>query len=363
MATRGVLAIGLLAAFAALAIGVRAAVEHGSRPTGWQCLVGAWPARIHLDGRTGEGLLALVATFETTSSEAVAPGAAPGVGVLGNANPTHALDWADSDCLIGTRYVTGRDAGRVTSMSALVGSAIDAPPHNAFSLAIYQDAHGSPGALLARTAEGSLDGPGWYTLPLETALAPDTAYWLMYTTNGSSPDVNNLATTPIVTSGVDYLVRREQNEMLRAGSSVATWFGNSIPAGATVLILLGYLGWRHRAAALAYLTMFLVGLGVVLLSKATLLPEYDGYPSGHLFRTTFVATALARAIPGLPSTVLGIVLVLAEAFGAIYQYGHNFEEAVGGVLLAGGLAAAAPLLERVRVRLPWRLPQRAHARV
>ncbi len=248
-------------------------------------------------------------------------------------------------------------------MSALVDGAIDAAPHNAFSLAVYTDDHGSPGALLAHTEVGSLDRAGWYTLPLETTLAPDTAYWLMYTTNGSNPDVNNLATTPTVSSGLDYLVRRDRSEIARSASSMVTWFGSSVPASMALFVLLAYLAWRHRAAALAYLGMFVVGLGVVILSKAALLPGYDGYPSGHLFRVTFVAAVLARAIPRLPTLALGILIVVAEALGAVYQYGHNLEEAVGGVLLAGGLAAAAPLLERVRLRLPSRLPQQAHSQM
>lgn len=364
--TRGVVVACLLAAFASLAMGTRAAVEHGVRPTGWVCHIGgpdAWPAHIYLDGRYGESLLAIVATFDPAGATASPAGSAPRVGLVGNANPGHAVDSNDSGCLNGTRYVVGRNAGRVVSMSVLVGGRTDAPPRNAFSLAIYADHRGSPGALLAHTSPGSLEGPGWYTLPLETTLAPDSAYWLMYTTNGSSPEVNNVVMTPAVSSGLDYLVRRHQNGTVRGIASSVVWFGNSVPASAAVFALLAYVAWRERAAALAYLGMFAAGLGVVILSKAALLPGYDGYPSGHLFRTTFVAAALMRAVPGLPTTVIAILFVLAQGLAVIYQYGHNLEEAAGGVLLAGALAAAAPLLERLRVHLPARLAHRAPARV
>jgi beta-glucosidase len=102
------------------------------------------------------------------------------------------LDSSDSNYMSGSRIVVGPQSAAVTSISAYVGP-IDAAPHNHFSLAIYADAGGAPAALIAQTASGILQPSAWNTLPLSATLSANTAYWLMYNTDGSSSSVNNLA--------------------------------------------------------------------------------------------------------------------------------------------------------------------------
>ncbi len=91
----------------------------------------------------------------------------------------------------GSRFVTGAAGGAVSSMSVFVGN-VGAAPNNQFQLAIYSDVGGSPGVLLAQSATGSLVGNAWNTLPVSATLSANTAYWLVYNTNGSNPNLNNM---------------------------------------------------------------------------------------------------------------------------------------------------------------------------
>jgi hypothetical protein len=60
-------------------------------------------------------------------------------------------------------------------------------------LAIYTDAGGAPGTLVAQSSSGSLQANSWNTLPLSATLSANTAYWLMYNTNGTSGSFNTLS--------------------------------------------------------------------------------------------------------------------------------------------------------------------------
>jgi hypothetical protein len=91
----------------------------------------------------------------------------------------------------GSRVVNGPQSLSVTSMSAYVGT-VQAAPNNQFSLAIYTDVGGSPGALVAQSANGALQANAWNTLAITATLSPNTAYWLMYNANGSDGTVDNL---------------------------------------------------------------------------------------------------------------------------------------------------------------------------
>jgi hypothetical protein len=80
-------------------------------------------------------------------------------------------------------------------MSVYVASPLDAAPNNQFQLAIYSDNGGNPGTLIASTESGVLAANTWHTLAITAAIAPRTAYWLFYNTNGTSCAVNNLRYT------------------------------------------------------------------------------------------------------------------------------------------------------------------------
>ncbi len=101
-------------------------------------------------------------------------------------------DAGQSNWINGSRFVNGALQNHVTSMSVYVRS-IDVAPNNKFQMAIYTDSSGSPGTLVASTAQGTLTANAWNTLPIVASLAPNTAYWLTYNTNGSNAGVNNMA--------------------------------------------------------------------------------------------------------------------------------------------------------------------------
>ena len=101
-------------------------------------------------------------------------------------------DSGDSNYMNGSRVVNGATSTTLTSLSAFV-RVIDSAPNNKFQMAIYTDVGGSPGTLVASTAQGNLTANAWNSLPISATLAPNTAYWFMYNTNGSNGNVNNLA--------------------------------------------------------------------------------------------------------------------------------------------------------------------------
>lgn len=100
-------------------------------------------------------------------------------------------DSRDANDLTASRITTGSQSETVSSMSGYVGQ-VDSSPHNQYSLAIYGDASGSPGALVAQSGTGTLSPNSWNTLPISAFLQPNTSYWLVYNNNGSSGAVNNL---------------------------------------------------------------------------------------------------------------------------------------------------------------------------
>src|SRR5437867_2980296 len=74
---------------------------------------------------------------------------------LGNTAVGAQTDSSDANWLNGSRYTTGSPGGTVTSISVYV-AAVGASPNNKFQVAIYSDANGSPAALLASSASGTL---------------------------------------------------------------------------------------------------------------------------------------------------------------------------------------------------------------
>ncbi|WP_239151815.1 PQQ-dependent sugar dehydrogenase [Virgisporangium aurantiacum] len=94
-------------------------------------------------------------------------------------------DTGDMNHMNGSRFVTGSEPATVTSMS-VYAKAVQAAPNNQYQLAVYADANGSPGARVATSPSGTLTANSWNTRPVTAALAPNTAYWLMYNTNGDN---------------------------------------------------------------------------------------------------------------------------------------------------------------------------------
>jgi len=93
--------------------------------------------------------------------------------------------------MIGSRVVTAAQSLSIRSISAYVGP-VDSAPNNQFSMAVFADSAGRPGALVAQSATGTLQPNAWNTLTISAVLSPNTAYWLVYNANGSNGAVDNL---------------------------------------------------------------------------------------------------------------------------------------------------------------------------
>lgn len=114
-----------------------------------------------------------------------------GSAILGPTTPGALTDTGDGNSMNGSRVVVESRNFTATSISAYVGP-IDASPRNQFSMAIYTDSNGKPGALVAQTGVGTLKANGWNSLPISATLTANTAYWIFYNTNTSNASLNNL---------------------------------------------------------------------------------------------------------------------------------------------------------------------------
>jgi len=135
-------------------------------------------------------------TATPTSTATPTPTVVSGSGTLGNTHIGATIDSGDSNFLNGSRITTGPVSVAARSISVFVAGLDSATTNRAFQVAIYADANGSPGALVASSASGTLTANAWNTLPISASLAPNTRYWLMYNTNGRSAAVNNMRMDP-----------------------------------------------------------------------------------------------------------------------------------------------------------------------
>jgi len=140
--------------------------------------------------------MASVTATPSTSTPTATPTITSGGGTLGNTHIGATIDTGDSNYMNGSRITTGGAATATRSISVYVASIDSASANRAFQVAIYADANGSPGAVVATSASGTLVANAWNTLPISTTLAPNTSYWLMYNTNGRSAAVNNMRMDP-----------------------------------------------------------------------------------------------------------------------------------------------------------------------
>ncbi|MER6364194.1 Ig-like domain-containing protein [Kitasatospora sp. NPDC001527] len=110
---------------------------------------------------------------------------------IGNATVGSLIDDTDSNHLNGSRVTTGAEPVRLTALSVHVGP-VGAGPNDQYQLAVYTDAGGSPGSLVARTGTGTLTANAWNSLPVDLTLSAGTSYWFVYNSNGTSSAVNNM---------------------------------------------------------------------------------------------------------------------------------------------------------------------------
>ncbi|BEL03970.1 hypothetical protein Q0Z83_021610 [Actinoplanes sichuanensis] len=104
---------------------------------------------------------------------------------IGHTGVGASVDTGDMNHMNGSRFVTGADPATITSMSVYMRTA-QAAPNNQYQLAVYADTNGSPGARIATSTTGTLTGGTWNTRPITATLTANTAYWLMFNTNGDN---------------------------------------------------------------------------------------------------------------------------------------------------------------------------------
>jgi hypothetical protein len=264
------------------------------------------------------------------------------------------IDNNDNESINGTRYVTGLRAGVVSSISVFVAGPVDDPPHNQFQLAIYHDASGAPGRLLAATASGTLAPDQWNSLPIAARLEPRTPYWLMYNNNGSNGTVNNPTYTPLSSELLDDFIRAPGSWSNRR-IDMMSGLGGITPTAVAVAIIGLVAARRSLRSGLAIWIGFAVALGIGLLLRVTLFAPFGSYPSGHALRSVYVAIVFAAVVPRRLIWLAGGLVVFAVCVMTIYVEGHFSDEIIGGLLLGWAVGTAVRALvvpARRRVTTP-----------
>jgi hypothetical protein len=122
----------------------------------------------------------------------------------------------------GSRIVTGAQPIAARSISVFVAGIDSSATNRSYQVAIYSDVAGRPGTLVASSAPGTLVANAWNTRAISANLSPDTAYWLIYNTNGRSSSVNNMRRVDGPANGGAY-----SSGVVPYGSWPAT-FGSSV---------------------------------------------------------------------------------------------------------------------------------------
>ena len=325
--------------FIAWTLVVRAGITQGSRHTVWTTFAfGTWPSVISaLDGSNNMELSirATVESGETLGSQTIG---------------THA-DFGDPANINGSRFVTGGETSRVRSMSAYVAAPVDEPPFNQFELAVYDDDHGAPGRMIARSARGVLAANTWNTVPVDAVLAPRTPYWFFYNSNGRSDAVNNLTFAPVVAEPLDSVIRTPRSATVSRIARAGSLLGSPV---STALIALGLSFWLRRSwPRVAWLWAgFLGGLLLEYALKQTLFAPYATYPSGHALRAVFLAAVCLPAIERAATRRLVILCAILVSLAAVHPNRHYSEEVIGGALAGWSLASAVLALGALRRGVP-----------
>ena len=115
-------------------------------------------------------------------------------------------DTGYSNTMNAFRYqtLTGQ-SGPASSVSVYIPAPIGASPNNQFQVAIYSDTGGNPGTLIAASASKAITAAGWNSVPIAATLAANTAYWIVYNTNGTGTANNSL----ILSAGGTYKWRSQ----------------------------------------------------------------------------------------------------------------------------------------------------------
>jgi hypothetical protein len=116
------------------------------------------------------------------------PSTGPFLGPLGKSTtlPTTSGTTQDylNSCSPNGSKITTTAAEALSKICAYVGP-VDSASQNLFSVAIYGDANGTPGSVLANSAVGTLTADSWNCLPVSASLTASTTYWLMFWSNSA----------------------------------------------------------------------------------------------------------------------------------------------------------------------------------
>jgi membrane-associated phospholipid phosphatase len=261
---------------------------------------------------------------------------------LGLTTPGASTDESDANNMNGSRIVTGAQAGSVREAAVYVAAPVDAPPHDQFQLAIYSDSQDAPNALLARSAQAALTADAWNAVPITVTLLPHTAYWVMYNTNGTSTNANNLRYTPGSAHPIDRAFQSPRSAVL---DSLARLLGDICGVIGSALIALALALWVGRRAPTAALALLLAfGAGLLLeagLKRWLFFPVSGGYPSGHMLRAMLLAVVVQRLVPWRTVGVVALAVAGLVGLSRMYVGEHFWYEVVGGAIAGWGLAQLA----------------------
>ncbi len=325
---------------------VRSGISDGSRDSAWLGFYpfDEWPDEVHDVRATSDIKLSIFATYASGGATSGLDETIPdlfGHPVIGSD-----IDNFDSGSINGSRFTTGIRAGELASISGFVAGPVDEPPNDQFQLAIYEDSNGAPGRRLATTASGRLAPDAWNTLAIRAVLQPRTAYWLMYTSNGSNGVVNNLTYTPVVGSLLDNAFRRSAvnsnppARLVRAADR-ATSPGDIRPMVVAIVIISLFAATRRPRAGIVLLAGFAVALFIAWAVREAIFEPFGGYPSGHALRATYVGVALWVVTTSRLVRLAACTFVAIICLGAVYTGNHYSEEIIGGILLGWGIATLA----------------------
>ncbi|MGZ3782341.1 MAG: DUF4082 domain-containing protein [Pseudobdellovibrionaceae bacterium] len=172
----------------------------GSQWSGYKLTTSSVGYKVALDGLDmgpnyyGSG--AIVTSTPTAPAPAPAPVVQPSPSssttTLGYTSVGTNVDTGDSNSINASRFVMGSQDGAASSISIYAGPTVSAAPNNLFQVAIYADANGMPGNLVASSASSALVANSWNTVSISAPLKANTAYWLAYNANGLSSSANNI---------------------------------------------------------------------------------------------------------------------------------------------------------------------------
>jgi membrane-associated phospholipid phosphatase len=274
--------------------------------------------------------------------------------LVGSSSVGQRTDREDGENINGTRFVTGSIAATLAAISVFVRAPIDPSPYDAYQVAVYSDGEDAPDKLIATSVTGSLTADTWNTLPIHALLVPNHAYWLMFNTNATNPEANNMAYAPGEADPIDAFVQARKTPWLDSLADLLGKLGGPGPVLAIALLLAAALGRRSPIASVALLAALGAGIAIEAMLKQWLLyPAISSYPSGHALRATFLAFVIVALLPRRPLQIVAIILAVLVCVSRVYAGEHYWYEVIGGAL--AGCALACVALGFVQRRSPDRV--------